>query len=397
MLNVPLVQKIILERIVSLASKVKASKDSLQELFNYLIEVEDLKPLNNVLEKDSSCWRARFRETVIFLENKIFCRSRPDMQNYSLKGVKWPLKVLQNYCVAGVDTSEITPSVHFSPPFLLINVGLTFISYGDKLRHIEKSEPYFYFVGEGETENYLWNIQRKRVESELETIKNSLFKLREELSSEIYVLFDESFSVNYLASKTEKERKETVEAMKKAWTEMKNKKIIPVGVFYTNSSAVSASLIRAVVCEEKKSCSVCMKEKRKLECEKLLIEDKLLFNYLLSNSWRSSLFKVVNKIVTENSLEVAGFYFKAGERNVFRVEFPLWAAANVQQIYSVVAGQAGLGGGYPYLLERAHEQALIKNAERRWVLSYVNKLLNEKYNLRLLFSKKQEKKIKGVV
>jgi hypothetical protein len=67
------------------------------------------------------------------------------------------------------------------------------------------------------------------------------------------------------------------------------------------------------------------------------------------------------------------FYMRVG-REVARVEIPLWVAedaAAVDLIHTLIYDQCMKGQGYPVVLARAHEQAIVRAADRRAFLTMV--------------------------
>jgi hypothetical protein len=63
------------------------------------------------------------------------------------------------------------------------------------------------------------------------------------------------------------------------------------------------------------------------------------------------------------------FYLNVGQNmsNMVRVEVPAWIAADreaIDTLQAAIVRQARLGGGYPYVLARAHELAVISSEER---------------------------------
>ena len=91
------------------------------------------------------------------------------------------------------------------------------------------------------------------------------------------------------------------------------------------------------------------------------------------------------------------FYLKLSSDNVVRVEFPEWCLNYVDVIRDVVLAQSIIGRGYPYVLERAHEEAYISSRERRWVLSYIDKLIRSHGGSGIVLSGKFKRKIRGVL
>lgn len=99
------------------------------------------------------------------------------------------------------------------------------------------------------------------------------------------------------------------------------------------------------------------------------INDAMLFTGLLANGERSALFKSLSKINAEHYGDHAiyFFYLNVG-RDLVRIELPEWVASDVDQrdlVHAVVYDQAQRGGGYPAALARAHEQAVVREADRR--------------------------------
>jgi len=99
------------------------------------------------------------------------------------------------------------------------------------------------------------------------------------------------------------------------------------------------------------------------------IDDRMLFDGLLAVGERSALFKSLSKINADHYGDHAiyFFYLNVG-RDLVRVELPEWVAADPDQrdlVHAVVYDQAQRGGGYPAALARAHEQAVVRETDRR--------------------------------
>jgi hypothetical protein len=61
------------------------------------------------------------------------------------------------------------------------------------------------------------------------------------------------------------------------------------------------------------------------------------------------------------------FHLRVG-RELARIEIPRWVAVDAQQVdlvHSLVYDQCAKGDGYPVALARAHEQAVVRSADRR--------------------------------
>lgn len=403
-LNVVVVQERVSKKLDELVGDVKETGKMFDVLLNEFNSTDSLEEVNSVILSDSTVF-GRFPEVVLVRENVKKVKVPIDVSP-SLYGTDTVLDALKGFSVVGVDTSEILPSVHMFPSFLLVNVGVQGIRYGSSL-HVEDSVPFIYTSADLKREarkggyriTSTWSVESKRWKCQFNVLRD----ICNRFSDPVFVLFDESFSLGYLGARSVDERRAVVESFVEVMKCFRDLRVVPVGVFYTRSSALCASLIRGLFCKDKSCCKDCVVEARskgelnKLPCEEMLMKDSTLIDRFVDFGWRSMVFQVLNRVTREHDLEVYGFYLKVGGGNVLRVEFPSWALRWVEQIGIVVLGQACLGGGYPYVLERAHEQAYISYSERNWVYEYVSKLLREKYGLDLKISRKELRKRRGIV
>jgi hypothetical protein len=89
----------------------------------------------------------------------------------------------------------------------------------------------------------------------------------------------------------------------------------------------------------------------------------------LQDGQRGPLFTSMSRINIEAYGEhmIHFFYLRVG-RELARVELPRWVAQQPEQVdlvHSLVYDQCVRGQGYPVALARAHEQAIIRSADRR--------------------------------
>lgn len=399
MLNIPKVQVQVHRKLKLLIDEVSSFPETSSEIVDALKRIGFVN-FNSLLSERSRLIRM-FREIVIPLEG-VF---HPPL-SYSPKvelNEDWADNILRNKLVIGVDTSEIMPSPHISPLFLLVNIGYQAIFYGEKLICLHGSTPNFYAsmeimsnFGSGHLKHVpSWILEVKRLDDEFTVIKGLLDSLPSRFPS--YVFFDESFSVNYLSARSKEFRRKVVESLVEIHERLRDLNVVPIGVFYTRSRAFTLTAVKSIICTSR-SCSDCI-DSDDLYCNKFSsIRDSLLLDRVLEIGWRTPLFDVNNRVTEEfPSLNVLGFYVKVGFSNVLRVEFPSWCKDFVNEIHGVVLAQSILGRGYPYVLERAHEEAYINSRERSWVLSYIDRLLRSSGMRGLTFSGKFRRKVRGVV
>ena len=95
----------------------------------------------------------------------------------------------------------------------------------------------------------------------------------------------------------------------------------------------------------------------------------------LSEGQRSALFASMSRINVESYGEhlIHFFYLRAG-REIARVEIPRWVARDrtlLDRVHSIIYDQVMRGQGYPVALARAHEQAIVRSADKKAFMGIV--------------------------
>ena len=107
------------------------------------------------------------------------------------------------------------------------------------------------------------------------------------------------------------------------------------------------------------------------------VRDYLLFGDMLRDGQRSARFQSMSRInVTSypHPHTIQFFYLKVA-REIARVEFPAWVAdESLDLLHAVVYDQCSRGMGYPVAVQRAHEQAVIHDGDRRQLESLIERL-----------------------
>ena len=125
--------------------------------------------------------------------------------------------------------------------------------------------------------------------------------------------------------------------------------------------------------------------------------DAQIVNFYLNKYERTIIFKNHSKIVATypNHLHPHFFYLDVGSE-IARIEVPAWIAkdeAKIKLITQIIIDQSIKGFGYPISLAEAHEQAVIKNADRELFYEIIKKL-SVKYKQNFFVSQKSLKKKK---
>ncbi|MEM3709920.1 MAG: DNA double-strand break repair nuclease NurA [Nitrososphaerales archaeon] len=390
MLDPKLTQSVIRGKIGMLIRDANEYPDEVDKVAAAYSQFKDAFKVREILLQDDNLLED-YREVSLPLEDSQIIEPPMTVGGLKPSESRWTQEVLLENAIIGIDTSEMAPSTHRSPAFLLVNVGYSTIAYAEESKHFEGCRPYFnpyseilekYKEGESPVIPS-WAGEVSRIDYEEDT----LTELCKNAEIKPYILFDESFSASYLSARSRLHREKVVMRMKSFHSKLIDDQAKPIGVFYTSSSAF-VSMIRKVLAADKDWSAV----------GGWRIRDSALFRKILPLGWRSPAFKLMNMVTEEFHLNIVGFYVKTGWDSVMRVEFPEQSLHRINDIHKVVVAQSALGGGYPYLMQRAHEQAYISARERQWVLDYLNRLLGEA-GIRdaVKLSRKELRKILGVV
>ena len=95
----------------------------------------------------------------------------------------------------------------------------------------------------------------------------------------------------------------------------------------------------------------------------------------LAEGQRGPLFISLSRINVERYGEhlIHFFHMRVG-RELCRIEIPRWVAiepAQVDRVHALVYDQCARGDGYPVAIARAHEQAIVRGADRKAFLGMV--------------------------
>ncbi len=109
------------------------------------------------------------------------------------------------------------------------------------------------------------------------------------------------------------------------------------------------------------------------------ITDADLFRSVLKSGQRSVLFGCRSKVLSSEAYEednkILFFYLNSG-REIARIEIPQWVAEDpvmLELTHSLCYDQAQKGDGYPVALAEAHEQAIVRGADRAALFQLVQR------------------------
>ncbi len=270
--------------------------------------------------------------------------------------------------IVAADGSQIFPDRHGIAHYALINIGAihlrpgsgeppdvrTFpdLIYGDRLRDDERAEPL-----------QATDISRQRDMQEL----GRLVELSTKCPSATVALMDSPLLLWMLQPDPEKE---LLDWFVDRLTAARAAGVLLAGYVDRPGSRGVADLLALAAIDQAQIAP----ENDALRCFKDM-PDRAVFRSRLQPGQRSALFassSPFNRKLSHRGrdLRVAFFYVNVGTGSdpaIARVETPCWVADDplrLGQLHSTIWEQCGVPGRYPYVLARAHESALVSQAQK---------------------------------
>lgn len=292
----------------------------------------------------------------------------------------------ESYTVLSTDGSQINPDRHSTHPAFLINIGKVKIGYGDFFGYDMESEPSLFFEErdikrryggeEREVSGQVLAALRQKMEHE------SLRTMIEECGQKPAIAVVDGTLILWNVEANPKRLKElgTADLKQQAFLSFMRlvstgKEVgVPVAGYISSpgSSDVVNSLKVSLCPSNPVNCKECPYKAAScdgaLPCDKIDgITDAGLFCRLLGVGERSSLFKSTSEILEAYGDESVAFFYVNVGKEIARVEVPGWVARDkdmVELVHVVCLDQADKGLGYPVAVAEAHEQAVVKSADK---------------------------------
>lgn len=279
-----------------------------------------------------------------------------------------------NYAVLAVDGSQIYYDKHQGPACYLINVGYVQLRYGLPGKSVDVgSFPQIFMKESGKIDfgsTDFVNMQREGYE--FEAMLQQIEGMEKEIDIEKTVcLFDGSLIFFHLDPKDMEVKQQFLEQYCKALDVLSQKKILTVGYM---SFPKTRELINL--------CRLEMAQFDDVMLEQISVFERLsdvdILGLFLQQGQRTIMFQSCAPIafLYPEHLKPYFCYMNIG-KEIVRLEFPAWIASDeplVQQVCSVVYDQALKGSGYPVCLFEAHEQAVVKAADREFFYALLRQM-----------------------
>lgn len=290
------------------------------------------------------------------------------------------------YAVVATDGSQIDLDRHGAVACYLINIGQVFIRYGHNPKARLSSRPALYYT---EEDLYLSDgARRVLIEGNYLSARRdveegvALADLADEfLTDDLPALaLQDGTLVRWTLAGAERFVQDHFVERYLAYLERMRVRGIPVASYISRPrSPEVVGTIRLMLCPDVDvaagrgaKCAECSdvaagREPSCMVCQGLVDGDVL--GSRLAEGQRGPLFISLSRINVERYREhtIYFFHMRVG-RELCRVEVPQWVATDsalVDRVHALVYDQAARGDGYPVAIARAHEQAIVRAADRK--------------------------------
>lgn len=301
------------------------------------------------------------------------------------------------YQLLAIDGSQVYPDKHQGTNCFLINIGVVELQYATGKKGITlQSLPYVFADGiQIDNEEIIGSVDivnGKREEFELQAGLEWATQLQKERQDPLLFLFDGSLIFWHLESKEQALKNYFLKKYFALLEQFRKKHIWIAGYISLPKGKELINVVRTYSGNFNMS-------KNNNDFTKRLV-DTSVARFFLSPGMRSTLFKSRSS-VTELYPEAVSpyfFYFDIGTE-IVRIEVPKYLADDekaIAGICSIILDQAQKGSGFPVGLAEAHEQAVVKGADREFFYHLIGKLSIEQKRTILLSQKSRKKRAMAI-
>ncbi len=333
------------------------------------------------------------------------CADSLILQKIKTAHVSWPLPSWQEkldgaidiqdistYHVASVDGSQIYPDRHMGVSCYLVNTGTVVFHYDGRPDAVKLSSVPSIFTGLEDNLSLELStelVNGKRQDLELRGGVELAFDLQKKLAHNPFLLlFDGSLIFWHLEAKDMLYKELFFSRYVASLMALFSKRILTASYISKPKSRELINIIRAYRCNFDES-------NEKVDAP-IRFSDASIVRTFLKEGQRTIVFKNHAKISSEypDAVHPHFFYLHVGAE-VGRVEIPGWITRDeqlVDQVAAIIFDQSKKGYGYPVALAEAHEQAVVKGADRAFfydLLSRMGMQRNKKSSMSLKLVKKR--------
>lgn len=281
-------------------------------------------------------------------------------------GIDVPEKRPTSATLIAVDGSQAVPSRHDSHQYYLLNIGWIVYALGQAGAPVVDSVPSLFYVGDGKTERDDITATKVGVERDAREIVRLAAETwaRRNQAEPLVPIMDQRLQYWPIGL-----QKGSLDYAQK-WVEQMQK-IEDAGgwlVGYVERPETSAIITMLNTYSYANGWSDVEVLTKRPE-----LRDVSIYRRLLTAGQRSCVYQVFNlsaqyKPFVDKGQEICFFYFNPpGAGDVTRVDLPLWVAEQadvVEQIHGILYDQCLKLNGYPFVLTRADEMAVVRSEDR---------------------------------
>lgn len=302
----------------------------------------------------------------------------------------------KEYTAIAVDGSQIYPDRHQGIACYLLNIGICQISYGLKQSEvILKSDPQLNIVNK-DSQSLPNIIDAQREELEFSTALDIGKKLiaENQVHEKLLFLFDGSLVFWHLEKMEDDLKQKFINSYLDTFKNFYENKLLMASYISLPKSKDLVNVLSNALILYNKANDI---ESQRMSGHGDLdyVTDNDIANLFLQPGTRSIVFEYQGPLAIYYPEHLKPHFFYMHVNNeIARIEIPSWIAKDskyLQIIETIILDQAVKGYGYPVVLSEAHEQAVIKSADRQLfydMLYSITKTHNKDY----VFSQKSLKK-----
>lgn len=274
--------------------------------------------------------------------------------------------------VAG-DGSQIYPDSHGIALYYLINIGTIVFRHGSSQAPIVNTYPSVSSEAESQSDDEIISgpmVNARRDVGELKRIADQA--LTESASTPTVALMDGTLALWVQTAAIPEAEQDRVQRDYLRQLDRLREAHLPIGAFLSRPRSTNLTQLAYLASfdDPDKALSSVMNDRG--PAFKGLRDTTVLATWLQPGQ-RSALFEVApawNTTYRDRGHSIHFFYVNAGtttQPRIARVEVPVWIAQDqtaVGLLHAAIVEQCKVSPGYPYVLARAHEIAVVTNAER---------------------------------
>jgi hypothetical protein len=286
-----------------------------------------------------------------------------------------------SHSVFATDGSQIAPSHHEIAYCYLLNVGRVMLHYGQNLHPLLDNIPEVYYKPEDLHVSKQWGIRTEEWMGHRRTV------LETQILAEIacrwvkppgahydpnLALVDGSLIYWFLDGLALEARDRLLLPILEAWESLRQAKVPLMGYLSASRSMEATNFLRLQACpHEVPNCiaNCSSLEGDRAPCQVIdPLRDATLWSYILEPGQRGPLWRSSQRILDlyDDSQRIYFCYVNVGTE-MARIEVPAWVAEDsvlFERSLSIMLAQVNKGFGYPIALAEAHNQAVVRSADR---------------------------------